>query len=191
MPASWVSPRRFPGDVLTRGEGGWRLTAVDADPASDDAGFAGRRQEHLYCRARAVVAAHGDGVGGLSVRMDPRHRLELQAAGDVVRAVAQVGPLRSLLGEAAVPAGDVVLEVRAVPSEGHFSSTALSPDQLVAGVVDADGGFTELGRIDGRYLSTEVAGGMTGRMLGVWCSSGSVVVRSFHYAGSDEPGELP
>ena len=29
--------------------------------------------------------------------------------------------------------------------------------------------FTELGRVDGRYLSTEVAGGMTGRMLGVAC----------------------
>ncbi|KGH48735.1 glycoside hydrolase [Modestobacter caceresii] len=191
LPVSWVSPRRLPGDVLTRGEGGWRLTAAAADPASDDAAFAGRRQEHLYCRARAVVAADGDGVGGLSVRMDPRHRLDLQVAGDVVRAVAQVGPLRQLLGEVAVPAGDVVLEVRAVPSEGHFSSTALGPDQLVAGVLDADGGFAELGRIDGRYVSTEVAGGMTGRMVGVWCSSGSVVVRSFRYAGADDPAAVP
>jgi hypothetical protein len=26
---------------------------------------------------------------------------------------------------------------------------------------------------------------MTGRLLGVWCSSGAVVVRSFTYTGSD------
>ncbi|WP_457075639.1 family 43 glycosylhydrolase [Modestobacter sp. SYSU DS0290] len=191
LPVSWVSPRRFPGEVLTRGEGGWRLSAGDADLASEDVAFAGRRQEHLYCRVRAVVTADGDGVGGLSVRMDARHHLDLQVAGDVVRAVVQVGALRQLLGEVAVPAGDVVLEIRAVPSEGHFSSTALGPDQLVAGILDAEGGFTELGRIDGRYVSTEVAGGMTGRMIGVWCSSAPVVVRSFSYAGSDEPAELP
>ena len=184
LPASWVSPRRFPGAVLTRGEGGWRLTAVDPDPASEDLAFAGRRQQHLHCRACAVVDASA-GVGGLSVRLDARHHLDVQVAGDVVRAVAQVGDLRSLLGEVTVPAGDVVLEVRAVPAEGHFSSTALAPDWLLAGVVDRDGGFTELGRLDGRYLSTEVAGGMTGRLLGVWCSTGSIAVRSFTYSGAD------
>jgi xylan 1,4-beta-xylosidase len=185
LPVSWVSPRRFPSDVLKRVDGGWQLTAVDADPASDDVAFAGRRQEHLYARVRAVVDAVG-GVGGLSVRMDARHHLDLAVDGDVVSAVAQVGGLRSLLGSTTVPAGDVVLEIRAVPDEGHFSSTALGPDQLVAGVVDGER-FTELGRIDGRYVSTEVAGGMTGRLAGVWCSSGALVVRSFRYSGADTP----
>ncbi|WP_116453611.1 glycoside hydrolase family 43 protein [Blastococcus litoris] len=186
LPDTWVSPRRFPGEVLTRSEGGWRLTAVDGDPASEELAFAGRRQEHLVASARAVVDASG-GVGGLSVRMDARHHLDLEVAGDRVRAIAQVGPLRQVLGETAVPAaGDVVLEIRAVPDEGHFSSTALGPDQLLAGVV-RDGAFAELGRLDGRYVSTEVAGGMTGRLLGLWCSAGSIVVRSFRYAGSDVP----
>jgi xylan 1,4-beta-xylosidase len=184
LPASWVSPRRFPGEVLDRTEGGWRLTAVDGDPASEDLAFAGRRQEHLVARARAVVDASG-GAGGLSVRMDARHHLDLEVDGDRVRAVAHVGSLRQVLGETTVPAGDVVLEIRAVPDEGHFSSTALGPDRLLAGVIDRDGAFTELGRLDGRYLSTEVAGGMTGRLMGVWCSRGGLLVRSFTYAGRD------
>jgi len=185
LPHSWVAPRRFPDEVLTRADGAWRLTARDGDPAADDLSFVGRRQEHLHAVARAVVAT--DGVGGLSVRMDARHRLDLQVDGDRVRAVAQVGALRSVLGETAVPTGqDVVLEIRAVPDEGHFSSTALGPDVLVAGVVDTDG-FTELGRLDGRYVSTEVAGGMTGRLMGVWCSAGHLLVRSFTYAGADQP----
>ena len=53
-----------------------------------------------------------------------------------------------------------------------------------------DDAFTELGRVDGRYLSTEVAGGMTGRMLGVTCSNGAVLVRSFEYTGADDPAAL-
>jgi hypothetical protein len=61
---------------------------------------------------------------------------------------------------------------------------------VVAGLVDGTV-FTELGRLDGRYLSTEVAGGMTGRMLGVTCTSGAVVVRSFDYVGADDPAALP
>jgi len=183
LPDSWVSPRRFPADLLTRTDGGWVLAAAGADPASEDLAFAGRRQEHLVASARAVVRATG--VGGLSVRMDARHHLDLEVDGDLVRAVAQVGALRQVLGEVAAPSGDVTLEIRAVPDEGHFSSTALGPDRLLAGVVDGDRAFTEIGRLDGRYVSTEVAGGMTGRLLGVWCSRGELLVRSFTYVGSD------
>jgi hypothetical protein len=63
------------------------------------------------------------------------------------------------------------------------------PDRIAAGIVEDDG-FTELGAVDGRYLSTEVAGGMTGRVLGVTCTSGVVLVRSFEYTGADDPGAL-
>jgi xylan 1,4-beta-xylosidase len=72
-----------------------------------------------------------------------------------------------------------------LPSEGHQFSTARGPDRVVAGVVDGDR-FEALGQVDGRYLSTEVAGGMTGRLAGIWCASGSVGVRSFRYVGADD-----
>jgi hypothetical protein len=186
---AWVAPRRFPGELLTRVEGGWRLTAADPGPASEDLAFVGRRQEHEDARFRAVVRA-SDGVGGLTVRIDARHHLDLEVDGGRVRAVAQVGALRSVLGEAAVaPGEDVVLEIRTLPGEGHFSSTALAPDVLVAGVV-RDGGVTELGRLDGRYVSTEVAGGMTGRLGGVWCARGELLVRSTTYRGADAPAAV-
>ena len=182
---AWVAPRRFPADVLTRVDDGWRLTAVDADPASEDLAFVGRRQEHLHARFRWTLAVPEDAVGGASLRIDARHCLSLEVAGGRVRAVAQVGPLRSVLGEVGAPAGDVVLEIRTLPGEGHFSSTALAPDVLVAGVVGPGESFAELARFDGRYVSTEVAGGMTGRLGGVWCARGTVVVRSAAYAGDD------
>ncbi|GAB3318452.1 glycoside hydrolase family 43 protein [Geodermatophilus aquaeductus] len=180
---AWVAPRRFPAELLTRAEGGWLLSAADPDPASEDLAFVGRRQEHLQAGFRAVVRA-SSGVGGLTLRIDARHHLDLEVDGDRVRAVAQVGALRSVLGEAeVVPGEDVVLEMRTLPGEGHFSSTALAPDVLVAGLVGA-GGFAELGRLDGRYVSTEVAGGMTGRLGGLWCSRGTLLARSVTYTGT-------
>jgi xylan 1,4-beta-xylosidase len=127
-----------------------------------------------------------DGVGGLSLRIDPRHALDLEVSDGTVRAVWAIGDVRHELGRAPLT-GDTVLELRALPSAGHEFSTARGPDRVVAGVVDRDG-FTALGEVDGRYLSTEVAGGMTGRLAGVVSSRGSVLVRSFEYEGADDPG---
>ena len=76
-------------------------------------------------------------------------------------------------------------KIRLVPDESHNFFIGRGPDIVVAGIVHG-GAFTELGRVDGRYLSTEVAGGMTGRMVGVVCRDGAVVVRSFNYAGADD-----
>jgi hypothetical protein len=38
-----------------------------------------------------------------------------------------------------------------------------------------------LARLDGRYVSTEVAGGFTGRVIGVSVPTGSVVLERFDY----------
>jgi xylan 1,4-beta-xylosidase len=78
------------------------------------------------------------------------------------------------------------VEIRLVLSDGHWTSTARGPDVVVAGLSGPDR-FTELGRVDGRYLSTDVAGGITGRMVGVAVADGRVRVRSFTYTGSDVP----
>ncbi|MEV4018144.1 hypothetical protein AB0J35_47375 [Nonomuraea angiospora] len=48
------------------------------------------------------------------------------------------------------------------------------PDVLRLGVEGADGAFDVLAELDGRYLSTEVAGGFTGRVIGRYAASGTV-----------------
>ena len=182
LPPSWVAASRFPAEVVVREDDGWRVTAKGAEPV-----VVGRRQEHLHARVRARLAV--EGTGGLTVRIDPRHALDLEVSDGTARAVWAVGDVRHVLGER--PAGaDDVLELRLLPSDGHEFSTARGPDVVVAGVGDG-GGFTELGRVDGRYLSTEVAGGMTGRLVGVVTGAGSVLVRSFEYVGADDPAALP
>ena len=97
-------------------------------------------------------------------------------------------PIRHVLGEADLPA-DGELEIRLLPDVSNSFFIGRGPDIVVAGIVDGDR-FTELGRVDGRYLSTEVAGGMTGRMVGVVCRDGAVLVRSFSYVGADDPAAL-
>jgi hypothetical protein len=177
LPPSWVAASGWPSDVVTRADGGWHVSAPT---------FVGRRQEHLYARVRARLEVAG--TGGLSVRIDPTHAVDLECSGGRVRAVWAVGAVRHVLGEAALPA-DGELELRLLPDESHSFFLGRGPDIVVAGVV-VDGLFTELGRVDGRYLSTEVAGGMTGRMVGVAVTEGSVLIRSFTYRGADDPASL-
>jgi len=180
LPPSWVGASRFPSEFVTVDDGVLRV-AGDGEPV-----FVGRRQEHLHARVRARLDV--EGVGGISVRIDPTHAVELEVADGRVQAVWAVGAVRHVLGESDLPANGE-LEIRLLPDESGNPFLGRGPDIVVAGIVRGDV-FTELGRVDGRYLSTEVAGGMTGRMVGVVCRSGAVLVRSFDYVGADDPAAL-
>jgi hypothetical protein len=168
----------FPDEVLTRSDDGWVMSGRAGERT-----FVGRRQEHGHIVARAEVEA-SDGVGGLEIRIDPDHAVTLEIEDEVARAVVRIGPAVSVLGEAAAPAG-TVLELQTVSAGVPERSNERGPDQVVAVVVGPDGPV-ELARIDGRYLSTEVAGGFTGRMVGLVCARGRLVVRSFEYAGDEQ-----
>jgi len=180
LPTSWVGASRFPSEFVTSEDGALRV-AGDGEPV-----FVGRRQEHLHARVRARLDV--EGFGGISVRIDPTHAVELEVADGRVQAVWAVGAVRHVLGESDLPA-DAELEIRLLPDGSGNPFLGRGPDIVVAGVL-RDGVFTELGRVDGRYLSTEVAGGMTGRMFGVVCRSGAVVVRSFEYVGADDAAAI-
>jgi hypothetical protein len=142
------------------------------------------RVQDLDWSASAVIDV-SEGVARLVVRIDPEHWYGVQADGDQVSAEARIGPLRQSLatGAAVAPVdqpGCVALTISAAtppPREGGWP--AKEPD-----LVDLDG----LVEIDGRYVSTEVAGGFTGRMVGVEVVSGRVTVRSFAYDGRDGSG---
>jgi xylan 1,4-beta-xylosidase len=199
LPLDWVGAGVLPGDVLRRGAGGWTLAGPDgAGPDGRDGEdaervFVGRRQQHRVVTVRAELDASA-GSGGLEVRIDPAHAVAVEVDGDAVRAVARVGSLVQVLGSAPLPAGGpVVVELRIAPSTAPEYSRERGPDVIVVGLVgpsepegtDGPGGWRELGHLDGRYLSTEVAGGFTGRMVGVTCASGTLGVRSLHYSGRD------
>lgn len=179
LPPDWVGAGAFPADVLRRSGDAWVLTA-----RPDERTFVGRRQQHRSFTATAVLAPGDAGVGGLELRIDPTHAVTAEVEGGRVRAVARVGSLVQVLGEADLPPGAAV-SVEARPSPAAWYSHERGPDEIAV-AVDGPDGRTELGVLDGRYLSTEVAGGFTGRLVGLVASSGEVAVRAFTYTGAGE-----
>ena len=190
FPLSWVSPARFSADVFRHDRGAWLLMATTDDTAADDLSFVGRRQQHLYAAITATFRVT-DAIGGLSIRIDGRHHLDLEIGDRVVRAVAQIGEIRCALGEVPVSAGrEVTVQLRMEPAPGSVFSTGFGPDRLVAGILGPDG-FSELGHLDGRYVSTELAGGFTGRMLGCYCRQGVLGIVAVDYLGVDDADGFP
>lgn len=170
----WISLRHRPPEDCTTGERpGW-LTLHARGGSLDDPGvtFVGRRQQHPACRVRALVDP-GEGRGGLAVRLDERHHYDIEAAAGEVRVRARIGPLDSAVASRPTPAGPVVLRIEVTPAH-TVDDARTGPDTVAIGIEERDGTFTELASLDGRYLSTEVAGGFTGRVIGMFASAGSV-----------------
>jgi xylan 1,4-beta-xylosidase len=157
--------------------------------------FLGRRQQHLYADAVVTVAPSG-GRGALLLRVDPQHEYGVSVCDGRVTALSQVGAVRAAIVERDV---DNVSDGAAVgTAEDHTtvyvsvvaaSSGSGAPDTIVLGYIDA-GERVELARLDGRYLSTEVAGGFTGRFFGITACSGRPAFSLFRYRGSDSAESL-
>ena len=178
----WVSARSRPAaDCSTTETPGWlTLHARGASLDEPDVTFAGRRQQHLSCRVR-VRADGGAGRGGLAVRLDERHYYAVEVADGQVSVVARIGPLRQTLASRPAPAGAAVLRAEADterPGPGH---PLRQPDVLRLGLEEPDGSFSVLAELDGRYLSTQVAGGFTGRVIGMYAAAGTMRFDWFDY----------
>ncbi|MET9760893.1 glycoside hydrolase family 43 protein [Streptomyces sp. NPDC006372] len=176
----WISVRdRAEEHCTTKERPGWlTLRARGGSLDERDVVFAGRRQQHLRCRIRTLIDP-SEGRGGLAVRLDEEHHYEIEASDGEVRLLGRVGPLRTVVASRPVPAGPLVLGVRITDAEPREARTG--PDALTFGLEEPDGTFTALGTLDGRYLSTEVAGGFTGRVIGLYAAAGTVHFDWFDY----------
>ncbi|MGZ3144774.1 glycoside hydrolase family 43 protein [Lentzea chajnantorensis] len=171
---SWISVRdRSEEHCTTEVRPGW-LTLHARGAGLDDPSvvFVGRRQQHRSCRVRALVDVER-GSGGLAVRLDEEHHYEVEAGSGEVRVHVRIGPLRTVVAVQPVPAGPVVLVVR-VDEARELRDARSGPDTVSFAVEAADGTPTTLAELDGRYLSTEVAGGFTGRVIGAYAATGTV-----------------
>ena len=169
----WVAPSSRPESIAERRpEGGLALR----DPGDRSPGLICARVRDPAWEAEAVF----EGSGRFEVRIDDRHRYGLVFEDGRVRATARIGGLSADLGSADVSGESAVLRIASVECEAE-TMTACGPDDIVLSLVDG-GSVTDLGRLDGRYLSTEVATGFTGRVLGVGAAGGGAsVVRRVSY----------
>ena len=168
----WVAPGLFPSRFAAVRAGRLSLTAVHGWRCA-----LVTRVPHEQWEATAVLAAT-QGEGRLVLGVDERHWYAVGVEGpDVVfRARAGELGLRHVLG--ARPPGPVTVSLQCSPPTPI--GVGSGPDQIVAGLV-VDDRLVTGPAVDGRYLSTEVAGGFTGRMLGMEVTSGAVDVLDFRY----------
>ena len=169
----WISP----------GEPARRFTTRDADGglillrAEDGPGLLAVRVRDEEWSAEATVRTD-DGVARLVLRIDEAHWYAVEADVDEIRALCAIGPSHQRVGSAPRPGpGPVTLRIAA---RAPGPDDPPGPDVVALGVVDADG-VTTLAELDGRYLSTEVAGGFTGRVIGVQAVAGRVRLDRFGY----------
>lgn len=167
----WVSPGAAPSDIVRRDSDGVALVPAAASNGAVS-GLMTRTHGDAWIAEASVDTSRG--TGALLVRLDDRHSCELRAEAGRVRVVARVGPLEGELGS--LPCGTVTPTLFVESAPGTFDG----PDDLVFGIVDA-GIRREVARMDGRYLSTEVAGGFTGRVVGAHAIDGAFGLRSFRF----------
>lgn len=175
----YVGVRRFPGTVasLTKRPGWLTVAGGEDDLNSPEPAFVGRRQQHPACRARARVEVSPGARAGLAVLMDERSHYRVEVSGGTVVAAARIGPLDSVVGESPRPPGPIVLVVETTP--------AVIADTVSLGLEDGVGRVHPLAQLDGRYLSTEVAGGFTGRVIGMYAVGGSAAFDWFDYQATE------
>lgn len=184
---AWVS-LRAPLDGLSLTENPGSLTLHGGAVGLDDTypTFVGRRQTHQASRTRAILEIDGAGEAGVAVRMDEQHHYAVFVAGDEIGVRARIGPLSEVVARHPRPGGAVVLGIDTTPA-------ASEPDVLHLGFEAPDGRFQVLAELPGRYLSTEVATGFTGRIVGIYATATTArfdwfELGEFTTVTTDEPG---
>ena len=151
----------------------------------------GRAADLLCARVRDFAwssVAQFQGAGEFRLRLDDRHWCALVFEGDEVRVVVQIGDIRHELTTMTTTSSSVTLRLEATPPQTAPVPFGYAGPDDIALSADDGRGFTELARLDGRYFSTEVAAGFTGRMLafGSPRSHGRLVSVSYMPSPSEE-----
>lgn len=131
-----------------------------------------------YWQAEAVL----EGRGRFALRMDNHHWFGLELEAGFVGAVSHIA-VRHEFQRIQVPPGLVTMRIESIPPSSRTIPLGdAGPDEVVLSVL-TDAGFTELARLDGRYLSTEVAAGFTGRVISLCAIAKPVQVYTVSYQG--------
>ncbi|WP_129662670.1 glycoside hydrolase family 43 protein [Phytoactinopolyspora endophytica] len=170
----WVSPNAAPDAFRAHESSGAIRLSADASERGEPGMLAFRTRDQTWS-VTAKVALDG-GTFRLALRLDTRHWCSVDVDRDSVRARLRIGPVETDVASAELDAdGSVTLciEAREPLTDG--------PDDIVLGFVSNDG-YRTLTSFDGRYVSTEVAGGFTGRVIGMQALTGNATVHEVVYA---------
>ena len=185
----WLAVRRLPAEVgsLAATPGRLSITGDGTDLNALRPRFIGRRDEHLSATVSTRVDTTA-GVGGLAARHDQEHwfALEVRTEGSsatVTARAALAGLERTWQTD--LPAGEIELrmELRQVPPDPRALWLGGDRIRLIAVAGDQQ---VQLAELDGRYWSFETAKSFTGRVVGLYAISGTVLFADYTYVGTDE-----
>lgn len=174
----WLSPSSTLAGVSVNAAG----LSLEAEPGSRPVVA---RVQDLEWTATATIDA-STGAARLVLYMGVDHWYGVEIKGRTATALAKVGPFEQRLASHEV-AGDGPMQLRigaAIPPSRPNGWPANEPDFVTLSCLDGNE-VIDLAKLDGRYLSTEVVGGFTGRMIGVEVLAGTVTVQRFDYTGND------
>jgi alpha-N-arabinofuranosidase len=153
---------------LTEKKGHLRITAspFSLDEA-ESVSFAGRRQTEHNFTATTLFSFDSSGdneEAGMTLIQNNTHHYDLllkkSSRQTAVRLRVRAGSLSYIAAERIVNAHPLLFRIKGNPH--HYTFYFADPE---------NGEYIELGKLDTRYLSTEVAGGFTGVMIGLFASS--------------------
>jgi xylan 1,4-beta-xylosidase len=170
----WIAPRRHPDAFVGPADRGVSLLAADSAQL-----LCFRVRDHEWT-ASAVVDP-GENTARLCVRMDDQHWYAIEADARSIRVRVSLSSFEHTVVEVARSAGEIRLWIIAEPTPPNalFPGTDSGPDRIHLGFGELTSGG--LATLDGRYLSTEVAGGFTGRVVGIGAIDGPVELHSVSY----------
>ncbi|MEV7608561.1 glycoside hydrolase family 43 protein [Microbacterium sp. NPDC089320] len=181
----WIAPGALATSFTATGERGALLT-YSAERLSPSI-LATRALDGLW--SAEIELEDIDGHVRVLVRHDDTHWYGVDLVADGAESTLAIGPAVAHPRRAAVDARGRVtvgIRVRHRPAPQPYGANP-EPDMVGFTVRSGDGETVDLGEYDGRYLSTEVAGGFTGRVWGIEILGGTARVTAVRYAS--HPGD--
>jgi xylan 1,4-beta-xylosidase len=181
----WMGAGSFPASFTTPLSPGIRIDAASARPGK--AFIAARTRDDVWVAEARFDASQGS--GRFALRMDDNHWYGFDNEGETINAVLNVGPLEHRAGQFQVPPGSLpTLRISALPGVKNSYFGSDQPDMIELAVVTDDGTEHKMGSFDGRYISTEVAGGFLGRAISIEALTGQIDLRSVRYVTNHGAG---
>lgn len=126
--------------------------------------FIGRRQQHFNFTATTKIIFNPVNKGeeaGITILANEGHHYDLFVSGDAGKRLLnlrfKIGNSEQIITDIILPEGEIILRITGTAQWYMFSYKA-----------DNSPAFTEIGKMESRYLSSEVAGGFTGVYLGMY-----------------------
>ena len=179
----WVAPGAHPASFTRQGEAGAELVMDDGRTSRSI--LATRALDEVW--SADVNLTSIEGVARVIIRIDDTHWYGVDITPSEAVVTLAIGPAVSHPARTVIaPGSDLTVTIRVTrrPAPELWGANP-EPDMVGFSVRTPNSDAIDLGDYDGRYLSTEVAGGFTGRVWGTEILQGTVTIKSIRYTTGD------